>query len=176
MRIHTSRCGTCGLRRSHAPHNDYRLGVTMLPDCVDHGKTRSLSPEGYALVAKPGVRSRCTRLHRLVFAEKVGVPLDDLGDIVVRHTCDNTRCINPAHLIGGSKADNNKDRADRNRSAKSVPSRQALTQKDCTTILARYTPKRCKLNGVVALARDYHVNTSVIYKVVKGTYVADIIC
>lgn len=44
-------------------------------ECIDHGRSRSLSPEGYALVAKPGVRSRCVRLHRLVLAEKLGVPL-----------------------------------------------------------------------------------------------------
>lgn len=36
----------------------------------------------------------------------------------------------------------------------------------------RYSPKRCRVNGVVALARDYDVDPNVIYKVVKGTYVA----
>lgn len=35
-----------------------------MEDCIDHGRVRSLSPEGYALVAKPGVRSRCVALHR----------------------------------------------------------------------------------------------------------------
>lgn len=64
-------------------------------------------------------------------------------------------------------------RAERGRSAQSVPSRQALTQNDCAIIRARYTPKRCKINGVTALAREFCVDTNVIYRVVKGTYVAD---
>lgn len=145
----------------------------MKPDCIDHGRTRSLSKEGYALVSRPGVRSRCVALHRLVFAQKCGTTLDGLGDMIVRHTCDNTRCINQDHLIGGTRADNNRDRAERGRSAKSVPSRQALTQQDCAIIKARYTPKRCKINGVTALAREFCVDTNVIYRVVRGTYVAN---
>lgn len=32
---------------------------------------------------------------------------------VVRHTCDNKRCVNPAHLISGTQADNMKDRMER---------------------------------------------------------------
>lgn len=34
-------------------------------------------------------------------------------EIVVRHTCDNPRCINPDHLITGTQADNIKDRDER---------------------------------------------------------------
>lgn len=94
--------------------------------CIDHGKTRSLSPEGYALVAKPGVRSRCVRMHRLVYCASRGIQLEDIDGQVVRHTCDNPRCINPSHLLIGTRADNNKDRAERGRSARSVPSRQLI--------------------------------------------------
>lgn len=138
--------------------------------CLDHGKTRSLRPEGYALVGIPGVAGRCVNLHRLVYCQANNCQLADIKGKVVRHTCDNPRCIEPTHLIIGTVADNNKDRAKRKRSAKQVPSRQRLDMSQCTAILARYTPKRCGLNGVRAIARDYAVNPNVIYAVVRGTY------
>jgi hypothetical protein len=138
-----------------------------MSECIDHGRSRSLSPEGYALVAKPGVNSRCVRLHRLVLAEKLGVPLKALDGVVVRHTCDNPRCINPEHLIPGTPADNNKDRAVRGRSAKRVPSRQRLTLKDCEDICAKHIPR---VYGVTHLAREYGVDANVIYKVLRGEY------
>lgn len=50
--------------------------------------------------------------------------------LVVRHKCDNLRCVNPEHLEIGTLADNNKDRAKRGRSAKVVPSKHKLTTED----------------------------------------------
>lgn len=138
-----------------------------MTDCIDHGRNKSLSPEGYALVAKPGVRSRCVRLHRLVMADKLGVTLAELTGVVVRHTCDNPRCINPNHLIPGTKADNNRDRAERGRSAKFVPSKWRLTPEDCIAIQSQHQPRVC---GVTHLAKMYGVDSNVIYKVLRGEY------
>lgn len=39
------------------------------------------------------------------------------GGLLLRHTCDNRRCINPEHLLVGTNADNVRDRVERNRSA-----------------------------------------------------------
>ena len=140
-----------------------------MSECIDHGRTKSLSPDGYALVGIPGKRSRCVGLHRLVYASTVHSSLDGIKGLVVRHTCDNPRCINPQHLIGGTIADNNRDRAERDRSAKRVPSRQKLTKEDCAFI-QKHHKKRHPEYGTVALAKRFAVDSAVIIKVIKGTY------
>lgn len=39
------------------------------------------------------------------------------GDVVM-HTCDNPHCVNPKHLVKGTLADNNRDRANKGRTEK----------------------------------------------------------
>lgn len=65
---------------------------------------------------KPGKRGypRTYRglVYRVVFEQMFGeVPKGQL----VRHTCDNTMCINPEHLILGTPKDNLMDAFERNR-------------------------------------------------------------
>ena len=106
-------------------------------------------------------------LHRLVYCRNLGIDLTEIAGFVVRHTCDNTRCVEPTHLLLGTRADNNRDRAERNRSAKVVPSRHKLNKEQALEIIARYSPTRCAVNGVTALAKAYGVDTNVIYKIVR---------
>jgi hypothetical protein len=135
-------------------------------DCKDHGKTKSLRPEGYALVGIPGKAGRCVNLHRLVYCQYNGVTLESIKGLCVRHTCDNTRCIEPTHLVIGSWAQNNADRAERGRSAKAVPARHKLGPAEVAAIGAMF------LGGVrkTHLARQFGVDFNVIQKVLNGTY------
>lgn len=55
----------------------------------------------------PVKRACKTLVHRAVAADKLGVPLYRLN--TARHTCDVSLCVNPAHLIGGTRRQNNID-------------------------------------------------------------------
>jgi len=73
--------------------------------------TRCFNTDGYPRMANN------VKIHRLVNQLYTG---KDNHGLVVRHTCDNIKCINPLHLIVGTNIDNIKDRVDRNRSYKVI--------------------------------------------------------
>lgn len=69
--------------------------------------------DGYARVS---VNYKKVYLHRMVYCAHNGVKLEDIVGKVVRHTCDNPRCVNPEHLVLGTNNDNIQDRVTRGRS------------------------------------------------------------
>lgn len=52
------------------------------------------------------------RAHRFMAEMMVE---DTLGDALVLHTCDNRKCVNPAHLSLGTHTENLQDQYDRRR-------------------------------------------------------------
>ena len=59
------------------------------------------------------INSKLTSAHRYSWTLSKGNIPDDL---FVLHKCDNKLCVRPEHLFLGTQADNNKDRATKNRS------------------------------------------------------------
>lgn len=51
-------------------------------------------------------------LHRIAYELTFG-PIPD--GLLIRHTCDNTRCCNPRHMLTGTHDDNMRDMAERRR-------------------------------------------------------------
>jgi predicted DNA-binding protein (UPF0251 family) len=58
------------------------------------------------------LEGKMQRSHRVAYRLFCGAIPDGL---VVRHRCDNPRCVRPDHLELGTVADNNRDKATRNR-------------------------------------------------------------
>ena len=58
------------------------------------------------------------------------------SNVVVRHKCDNPRCVNIMHLLCGSHADNVRDKIERGRCAKSHKYAQRLRLHDDAKIEA----------------------------------------
>lgn len=70
--------------------------------------TRCLNTDGYPRANVGGNPN--IKVHREVFKDVYGYLPE-----VVRHSCDNPKCINPAHLIGGTATSNMNDRRERGR-------------------------------------------------------------
>lgn len=69
--------------------------------------------EGYGILS---IRRKKMTVSRLIVAEQTGE--DVPAGRVVRHTCDNPPCCNPAHLVVGTPRDNSRDAMDRDRVAR----------------------------------------------------------
>lgn len=141
----------------------------MNKDCIDHGcKGYGL---GYATawIKLPCGTKKPTTRHRRVYYEATG----ELPE-VVRHKCDNPRCINIEHLEGGTQKDNMQDCVQRGRSGDCRNfginnGRCVLTTKDVLKIRSMYV-KGSREYGLPSLARMFGVGTSQIHRVVQGVH------
>lgn len=107
------------------------------------------------------VDGRQSPAHRIAF----GLTFDCLsviGHYVVMHKCDNPACCNPAHLMLGTVADNNRDRAQKGRSCRGERHHSAkLTDDQVVAIRARDTRS-------ADLAREYGVSYQTVYNIRKN--------
>lgn len=138
--------------------------------CIDHGCKGFGMGYATAWVSKNGKRFTTTK-HRKVYFEATG---DWPG--VVRHTCDNPRCINPEHLVGGTHLDNMQDMRERGRQG---PVRGnaglkgednghcKLTDAQCAWVRQVYR-KGSREYGLPALARLLGTGTSQLFRIIKG--------
>ncbi|NBW08269.1 MAG: HNH endonuclease [Caulobacteraceae bacterium] len=118
---------------------------------------------GYGLI---GMGRRLLKTHRAAYlVAHGGIPeKDGYHGAVIRHTCDNPSCINPAHLTVGTQADNNGDMVKRNRNRfGSLHHAAKLTEKDIPEILAAKGKETQK-----SIASRYGVYPSVISRIYSG--------
>ena len=137
----------------------------MIDECVDHGcKGYGL---GYATawIKLPCGTKKPTTKHRKVYYEATG----ELPE-VVRHKCDNPRCVNPEHLEGGTHQDNMDDRKKRNRTAKGLANgRTKLNPCDVAAIRKSYI-RGSRTHGLSTLAKQYSISPSQVRNVVKRVH------
>lgn len=132
--------------------------------CIEHNQKGTEG--GYGNLSLHGLKARA---HRVAYCKHHGLTLNDIHGKVVRHTCDNPRCINPLHLLLGSHQDNSNDKVSRNRQTKGEDvNTSVLTEEDVRAIRKRHVP-RCRINGARAIARLYGVTHATINAVIAGT-------
>lgn len=77
--------------------------------------SHKLNQNGYAIVCRVQFGKKVSFAHRFVYAEKYG---EISPGTVIRHKCDNPKCINIEHLEPGTQADNVADRDKRGRTSR----------------------------------------------------------
>lgn len=142
--------------------------------CVDHGLTGTKGGYATGRVVLPDGTVRKTTVHREVFYRHNGYLPP-----IVRHTCDNPRCKEPTHLVGGTQKDNVADMYARGRennpgSPGERNGRAVLTDEQCGEIRRVYV-KNSRLFGLPSLARKYGVGTSQIWRIITGEQRAETI-
>ena len=121
--------------------------------CTSH----FIGTQGYPCVEKDG---RNQNLHRVLYGEAHGNLQENQ---VVRHTCDVRACVNLAHLVAGTKADNTADITERNRHNPPVGERSGtakLTEAQVSSIRADKRTQKI-------IASEYGVDPSAISRI-KG--------
>lgn len=82
--------------------------------------------------------------------------------LVVRHKCDNKRCINPNHLLTGSMADNSRDAVERGLTVRGSSQRCAKLHEDQIKFI------RSSSLMHIELARIYNVHPTTILRIKNG--------
>jgi hypothetical protein len=122
--------------------------------CTSHKKGK----RGYPQMWHEG---RVQKVHRVVYLTQKG----DIPDgLLVRHTCDDTMCINPEHLILGTHQDNTDDMWSRGRGkvpTHSVSPVKKLSPSQVMEILSS-DKRQC------VIAAEYSVSPETVWGIKKG--------
>ena len=100
-----------------------------------------LTSGGYGSILKDGKQIRA---HRAAWEIENDEEIPD--GLLVRHTCDNRKCVNPNHLCLGTPADNSRDMVERGRSHITIPGsvvreavalvKSGMTRKEASRLMA----------------------------------------
>lgn len=83
----------------------------------------------------------------------------------VLHKCDNRDCVNPEHLFLGDRSTNNKDRKEKNRSAKGESHGQSKLDEKSVFEIRKKRMQGCEYQQ---LSEQYKVNWYTIRKICKN--------
>ena len=118
--------------------------------------------EGYGVINKDGKKMLSHRVSYEIH-HPLTQPIQDIK-MCVMHSCDNPKCVNPAHLSLGTHQDNMTDKVEKGRHPIGEQIHQAkLTEQQVIEIRNRYTGKRGQHQQI---ATEYGLDRSTISKII----------
>lgn len=108
-------------------------------------------------------------MHRVLYEEAGNVIPDGQ---VVRHTCDNPKCINLEHLIVGTRADNTQDMMSRKRHR----CQRGESHTDATLSNADVLAIQAAEGTQAIIAAAFGVNQSTVSRIKNAKRRKDILC
>lgn len=100
-------------------------------------------------------------LHRKVYCLTNACSLDSIVGKVVRHKCDNPRCINPDHLTLGEQSDNVRDTM---RQANSRVTTRVMTAEEVASARAAYSGE---YGEQTKMAKEYGVSRLAMHQILR---------
>lgn len=134
-------------------------GVRDDNDCIPWEGV--LYPNGYGNIHVPGRGTRYA--HRIAWEVANGQELGPAD--VVRHRCDNRRCVNPVHLEIGDQKDNMADMVSRGRDCHGVRNVSHKLTDDAVREIRRRVAGGEMQKSV---AEDFRISRSQVCLIVKG--------
>jgi hypothetical protein len=136
----------------------------MITPCIEHKQKGNQRGYGHTKY-----KQKTIHLHRLAYCKANGIEPDEISGLVIRHKCDNPRCINPGHLISGTQKENVMDMMERGRHnpTQGIKSGNCiLSEEDVRSIRKEYIP-HSRTRGTRALARKYGICSQQVSKIVN---------
>ena len=131
--------------------------------CIEH--KGCVNNMGYGQVR---IKGKTLLAHRVSYATYNNVSLASMEGLVVRHTCDNPKCINPNHLIIGTQLDNMKDKVSRGRQAYNEAHWNTKLSSESVDWIRKNCIKRHKTLGCIPVAKKFGVSPSLIKAILRG--------
>jgi hypothetical protein len=116
------------LSHSWDTKNKFQSKIINDPITKCHNWNGTIDANGYGVFSIEGFQHKA---HRLAYSNHYN---QELGELLVCHTCDNRRCVNPDHLFLGTIQDNMDDRNSKSRQARGERNHSKLTSEDVLAV------------------------------------------
>lgn len=129
--------------------------------------TQAVYKDGYGITWHKG---RKVGAHRVALCTHLGISIEDIAGLLVRHRCDTPGCVRGDHLLLGTAKDNSGDMVRRKRSCARTRNPSAVLTEDQVAYIREVYIPRHREYGQTALAKRFGVSQPAVGYIVRGEH------